>query len=159
MGPDHEWLWTHERTDALQKRLTYANAPFVHQTLEDWLQGFDHVADVERMLRAAGVPAMRVRSFEEVCDAPYIQDREMLVKMKQPFAGEFEIYNSPLKMSETPGQVMGYAPLLGEHNREILASKLGYDEETIDNLFQAGVLYREPAVDRLPEEWERLNGS
>lgn len=157
MGPDYQWLLTHERTDALQKRISYANADFVHETLETWLQQFEQVEEAERFLRAAGVPAMKVRSFEEICDAPYIKDRQMLVKMHQPFAGEIEIYNSPLKMSETPGRVTGHAPLIGEHNRQILADLLGYDAPIIDRLHAEGVLYQEPAVQRLPAELERID--
>jgi len=157
MGPNYTWLLTDERTNELKKRNSYAGSPFVHKVIEEWLEAFDHLEEVEKLLRAAGVPAMVVRGFEEVCDAQYIKDREMLVKMKQPFAGEIETYNSPFKMSETPGRIMGYAPLLGEHNREILSSELGYDDETINRLFEEGVIYREPAVDRLSEELEKLN--
>ncbi|MBN1380900.1 MAG: CoA transferase [Deltaproteobacteria bacterium] len=156
MGPDYGWLLTHERTNELPKRISYANAPFVHETLENWLQSFEHVEDAEKLFRDAGVPAMKVRGFEEICDAPYIQERQMLVKMKQPFVGEIETYNSPFRMTETPGRVMGYAPFLGEHNREVLSSCLGYDDETIDKLFAEGVIYKEPAVDDLPAELKRL---
>jgi crotonobetainyl-CoA:carnitine CoA-transferase CaiB-like acyl-CoA transferase len=120
------------------------------------MQKFDTVEQAEALLRKAGVPAMKVRGFEEICDAPYITEREMLVKIKQPFAGEIEIYNSPFRMTETPGRVMGYAPLLGENNREILSGDLGYSDEDINRLFAKGVIYKEEAVDRLPEELKRL---
>jgi len=156
MGQDYAWLMTHPRTNALGKRISYENAPFVHTVLEEWLQKFDTVEQAEAHLRKAGVPAMKVRGFEEICDAPYLKDREMLVKIKQPFAGEIEIYNSPFRMTETPGRVMGYAPLLGENNREILSRDLGYGDEAIDQLLAEGVLYQEEAVDWLPEELKRL---
>jgi crotonobetainyl-CoA:carnitine CoA-transferase CaiB-like acyl-CoA transferase len=111
---------------------------------------------VEDLLRKNGVPAMKVRGFEEICDAPYIKDREMLVNTKQPFVGDFEIYGSPFKMTETPGRVMGYAPLIGEHNADILSKRLGYNKMEIDRLYRKGILYKEEAVDRLPEEKKRL---
>lgn len=157
MGQEYDWLRTDPRTDALSKRISYENAPFVHTLLEEWLQKFDSVTEAEDLLRKAGVPAMKVRGFEEICDAPYIKDREMLVKIKQPFVGEIEIYNSPFRMTETPGKVMGYAPLLGENNREVLSGVLGYGDEDIDQLIAEGILYKEEAVDRLPKEMERLN--
>jgi len=159
MGEGYEWLLTDPRTNDLAVRLTYANAPFIHQTLEDWVAKFDSIRRVEDLLRMAGVPAMRVKTFAEVADAPYIRDREMVVKMKQPFAGEIEIYGSPFRMSETPGRVMGHAPLIGEHSREVLSRTLGYDDAEIDNLFAEGILYKEPAVDRLDEELKRLEGT
>jgi crotonobetainyl-CoA:carnitine CoA-transferase CaiB-like acyl-CoA transferase len=156
MGQDYAWLMTHPKTNALEKRISYEGAPFVHATIEEWMQKFDTVEQAEALLRKAGVPAMKVRGFEEICDAPYITEREMLVKIKQPFAGEIEIYNSPFRMTETPGRVMGYAPLLGENNREILSGDLGYSDEDINRLFAKGVIYKEEAVDRLPEELKRL---
>ena len=79
----------------------------------------------------------------------------MIVRMKQPFAGKIEVYGSPFKMSQTPGCVRGYTPLLGEHSREILATMLGYGDEDIDTLFKEGVAYQEQTVDRLGEELER----
>jgi CoA:oxalate CoA-transferase len=156
MGLEYAWLMTDSRTNALEKRLSYENAPFVHTLLEEWLQKFDNVEQAETLLRKAGVPAMKVRGFEEICDAPYIKEREMLVKIKQPFVGEIEIYNSPFRMTETRGKVMGYAPLIGENNREILAGYLGYSEDDISRLLAEGVLYQEEAVSRLPKELKRL---
>jgi len=156
MGDEYKWLLTHPRTDALTKRITYEHAPFVHSILEEWVGKFDSVQQVEDLLGKAGVPALKVRGFEEVCDAPYVKDREMIVKMRQPFAGEIEIYGSPFKMTETPGRVTGYAPLLGEHNSQVLKKLLGYKKKDIDNLYKKGILYKEEAVDKLPEELERL---
>lgn len=154
MGEGYEWLLTDPRTCELEVRLTYRNAPFIHGTLEEWVGKFDSVQQVEDILRKAGIPAMRVRTFAEVVDAPYIRDREMLVKMEQPFVGEIEIYGSPFRMSETPGRVMGHAPLIGEHSRAVLSQLLGYSESEIERLLAEGVIYKEPAVDRLGE-WRR----
>jgi crotonobetainyl-CoA:carnitine CoA-transferase CaiB-like acyl-CoA transferase len=75
---------------------------------------------------------------------------------KHTFVGEFETYGSPFKMSETPGKVMGYSPLLGENNQEVLSKDLGYRKKDIDKLYEEGILYKEEAVDRLPEELKRL---
>ncbi len=152
MGEDYEWLLTHPRTCELTLRLSYENAPFVHQTIEDWVMRLDSVEEAERRLRAAGVPAMVVRGFEEVADAPYLRERGMVVKAYQPFVGEIETYGSPFKMSRTPGEVRGHGPLLGENCREVLTTVLGYEEEQVDSLFEQGVIYKEPAVDRLAEE-------
>lgn len=156
MGKEYAWLKDNPRTNELTKRISYENAPYVHTILEEWAQKFDSVQQIEDLLRKAGVPAMKVRGFEEVCDAPYIKDREMLVRTKQPFVGEFEIYGSPFKMTETPGRVMGYSPFLGEHNAQVLSRLLGYGKKDINRLYRKGVLYKEEAVDRLPEEKKRL---
>ncbi|MEE9913416.1 MAG: hypothetical protein K4571_17025 [Deltaproteobacteria bacterium] len=52
--------------------------------------------------------------------------------MNRPFWGSVRMYGSPLKFSETPAGIRGYAPFLGEHNREVLMTELGYTEEEIE---------------------------
>jgi len=64
---------------------------------------------------------------------------------------------SPLKFSETPSTIRGYAPFLGEHNRETLSGVLGYSEEQIDALYREDVIYQDPEVDQLPEELKKYN--
>ncbi|MEE8578213.1 MAG: CoA transferase, partial [candidate division Zixibacteria bacterium] len=152
MGEEYEWLVADTRTSALSSRLSNESAPFIHQVLEEWVMTFDSVDQVEQLLRKAKVPAMRVKDFEEASNAPYIQEREMIVKMKQPFLGEIEVYGSPFKMSETPGRVTGYAPLLGEHTRKILSGVLGYSDDKINSLFMDKVVYEEDAVHDLDRE-------
>lgn len=156
MGEEYAWLLIDPRTDKLTTRLTYENAPFIHQVIAEWVMKFDSVQDVENRLRDAGVPAIRIRGFAEVSNAPYIREREMIVRMQQPFIGELEVYGSPFKMSRTPGRLAGHAPLIGEHSREVLSTILNYSDEQIDRLFEEEVVYREEAVDRLDDELERL---
>jgi len=158
MGPGYEWLLDDPRTSELTARLSYEYAPFVHQTIEEWVMSLNSVEEAERILRNAGVPAMRVKGFAEVVDAPYIREREMIVKMRQPFAGEIETYGSPFKMSVTPGKVRGHAPLIGENSHDILSRILGYSDQHISELFEEGVIYKEQAVDRLDEELGGLTG-
>lgn len=156
MGKDYEWLLTDPRTKELVTRMTSESTSFVHETLEEWVSKFESVRDVESLLREAGVPAMRVKKFDEAADAPYIRERGMIVKIKQPFIGEVETYGSPFKMSETPGRATGHAPLIGENTVEVLSSLLGIGQEEIDKLLEENVLYMEDAVSRLDEEKERL---
>ncbi|HWQ75118.1 MAG TPA: hypothetical protein VN441_07375 [Syntrophomonas sp.] len=52
-------------------------------------------------------------------------------------------------MSETPAYVRGCGPFLGEYNYQVLSELLGYQEEQINKLYAAEVLYHEKAVDRL----------
>ena len=51
--------------------------------------------------------------------------------------------NFPVKFSETPGEVHSPAPLLGQHNREILVNYLGYTEEEVEQLEKEGVIVSE----------------
>jgi len=104
----------------------------------------------------AGVPSLRVRSLVELAnDDQQIKAREMMPRVYQPFIGPMMMYGSPLKMSKTPSGIRGYAPFLGEHNREVLHETLGYTGEQIAALYTEDILYHEEAVEKLPEELEK----
>lgn len=47
---------------------------------------------------------------------------------------------SPFNLTETPGEVRGTAPLLGEHTREVLSLLIGCDDEEIQTLLDAKVV-------------------
>ena len=50
---------------------------------------------------------------------------------------------------EAPRHSQGPAPFLGQHNVEVIAQLLGYDNKRIEQLTQAGVLFAEERVKTL----------
>jgi crotonobetainyl-CoA:carnitine CoA-transferase CaiB-like acyl-CoA transferase len=113
----------------------------------------DSVEEAERKLEAAGIPCSRVKQIDELATGdPHINAREMNPKVYQPFLGPMRMFGSPFKFSETPSAIRGYAPFLGEHNRQILSQVLNYSPEQIEELYRDRVLYEAPEVLRLPEE-------
>jgi crotonobetainyl-CoA:carnitine CoA-transferase CaiB-like acyl-CoA transferase len=58
--------------------------------------------------------------------------------------GEFQIPGSAYRFSEFPEDLPLEAPLLGEHNAEILREYLGYSDVRIAELEAQGVLRRAP---------------
>jgi CoA:oxalate CoA-transferase len=66
----------------------------------------------------------------------------MPVEIDQPVAGEVRIANSPIRLSETPGEVYAPAPVLGQHSEEVLREVLGYAQAEIDGLKEAGIINR-----------------
>jgi crotonobetainyl-CoA:carnitine CoA-transferase CaiB-like acyl-CoA transferase len=50
------------------------------------------------------------------------------------------VTGSPLKMSETPGQVRWLAPMPGEHNEKIYCDLLGYSKDDLDRWQAEGVV-------------------
>jgi len=67
----------------------------------------------------------------------------MFVEVEHPKMGKIKVMNFPVKLSETPGQVVSPAPLLGQHNKEILMNYLGYTEEEVAQLLKEGVIAAE----------------
>jgi CoA:oxalate CoA-transferase len=150
MGPKYAWLKTDPRAATVSTRCSVDNAPLIHEALEEWTLSLDSVEEAERLLEAAEVPCLRVRDIVELATVdPQIKAREMIVTVDQPFLGPMKMYGSPLKFSETPSGIRGYAPFLGEHNDDVLSSTLGMSKEEIKALYGEDVLYHEPAVDKL----------
>ena len=79
-----------------------------------------------------------VQTFDEVFADPQVEHNELVVKMRHPKAGEIKLIGFPAKFSETPATYRTAAPLVGEHNQEILAS-LGYSPTEISKLEAEGV--------------------
>jgi CoA:oxalate CoA-transferase len=150
MGEKHAWLKTDPRAATVSTRCSTDNAPIIHEALEEWVMSLDSVEEAERLLEAAEVPCLRVRDIVELATVdPQIKAREMIVTVDQPFLGPMKMYGSPLKFSETPSGIRGYAPFLGEHNDDVLMGTLGMTKEEIKALYAEDVLYHEPAVDKL----------
>jgi crotonobetainyl-CoA:carnitine CoA-transferase CaiB-like acyl-CoA transferase len=58
--------------------------------------------------------------------------------MEHPSFGEIKQVGIPIKLSETPGELVSPPPLLGQHTYEILQD-LGYNDEEIHELYEKGV--------------------
>jgi crotonobetainyl-CoA:carnitine CoA-transferase CaiB-like acyl-CoA transferase len=156
MGPEHEWLRSDPRTCELSKRCHPDNAFLIHEALETWVMSQVSVEAAEEKLEAAGIPCSRVKTIDELATVDaHIGAREMRPQVYQPFLGPVKMYGSPLKFSETPSMIRGYAPFLGEHNQEILSTVLGYTSERVESLYRENVLYHAPEVEKLPEELKK----
>lgn len=114
--------------------------------VSDWVKGFGSIRDVLACLGAHQVPCAPVHRVEEVVRDPQVLAREMLVELDHPIAGRVRLPNLPFRFSDAETHPRAPAPLLGQHNREILATLLGYSEDSIGSLEEEGVLYHEPAV-------------
>ncbi len=157
MGPGYEWLKTDPRTIDVAARCKNENVFLVHDALESWVMSQGSVEEAEGKLEGVGIPCCRVKTIPELATTdPHLGARGMRVKKVQPFIGPITMSGSPLKFSETPAMIRGYAPFLGEHNREVLGSFLDYSKEQIEALYKEDVLYHAPEVEKLPEELKRI---
>ena len=74
------------------------------------------------------VPIGILNDTEKLFYDPQHRDRRFFIEVDHLRLGRLEYPGHPFIMSETPWHVSG-APLLGEHNREILIERFGYSEE------------------------------
>jgi crotonobetainyl-CoA:carnitine CoA-transferase CaiB-like acyl-CoA transferase len=85
-------------------------------------------------LEKAGVPSGPINDFAQVFADPHVRSRGMKVKVDHPFEHSLSLIRNALTFSGTPVTEYRYPPRLGEHTREVLSSKLGYDETKLDAL-------------------------
>jgi CoA:oxalate CoA-transferase len=96
-------------------------------------------AELEELMVGSGIPFGQILNVGEVSEHPQTKAREMLVEVDHPIIGKMRIQGVPIKLHNTPGSVDMPAPLLGQHNEEIL-KKLGYSKESISQLKDKGVI-------------------
>ena len=87
-------------------------------------------------LEAVGVPAGPVMNHVEALSDPHSVARDMVQEVDHPAAGRSKTLGIPVKLSRTAGAIRRAAPMLGEHNGEVLAEWLGAGDET--RVAQAG---------------------
>jgi formyl-CoA transferase len=72
------------------------------------------------VLTEAGVPCGEIRSVGEVCDAPQLTSRGMVLETEHPAAGLVRSIASPARFDGRPPPAANPAPMLGQHTEEVL---------------------------------------
>jgi benzylsuccinate CoA-transferase BbsF subunit len=117
-----------------------ANAAELDARIGAWTRTMDaHVATSR--LQANGVPAGLVADAADLCARdPALAARGHFVDLPTPEGRTVRIDGPPFVLSDTPAHVRGPGPLLGEHTDQVLASLLGYDRATLEELRRAGAV-------------------
>ena len=126
---DPEYATNGDRVRNRAKIVPMLQEFFLTRTSTEW------VAD----LQAVSVPAGPINDLADVFADPQVIHREMLLEMPHPTLGSIKQTGLPLKFSVTPGGLDRHPPLLGEHNREILAG-LGYSDADIAEMAAGAVI-------------------
>ena len=138
---------------ASDARFATAQARLAHQdeldaVISRWTGTRDAFALAQR-LQSAGIPAAPVMRGPDLLQAPHYMERETFLTVDHPQVGPRQYPGLPWKMSATPGQVRGPAPMLGQHNREIYGELLGMAAADIDALESGGVIGTKPTGSRI----------
>ena len=97
---------------------------------DDWLN----------LLEPEGIPCGRINSIDETLNDPQVIHRQMRTQALHSSLGEINLLGSPLKLSETPGEVRRAPPVLGEDTDQVLREVLGYEDSAISALQADGVV-------------------
>ena len=103
----------------------------VKRIVEEWA-GTRTVRDIVDFLLSKTIPCAPLYTVKDVVEDPHIADaRKMIREIDHPVAGRMKVIGSPINLSDTPVEVRTPAPLLGQHNADILKSVLNYSEDQI----------------------------
>ena len=101
----------------------------------------DTIDEAVEIILASGCPAAPINTIDRIVADPHIAGaREMFVTLPHPTAGDMKICGNQIKLSETPVQFQRPAPLLGQHEEEILHEMLGLNADEVKALKEEGVL-------------------
>ena len=87
------------------------------------------------------LPWGAIRTMDEIVDDPHLADRGFFVDVEHPelersfvYPGSAAIYNG------SPWRISRRAPLIGEHNLEVLCGELGMSREELTLLAESGII-------------------
>ena len=92
-----------------------------------------------KILTEAGVPCGPIYTMDKIFSDPQVLHREMVKELEHPTAGKVKVTGIPIKLSNTPGEILTAPPTLGQHTKEIL-TELGYNNEDIDKMSQEKII-------------------
>ena len=112
--------------------------------LDDLIAGWTtskSLAELERQLEAASVPATRIFTIADIFGDPQYRARDMLVSAPHDELGEVVVAGIAPKLSETPGSVRHAGRRVGADTERVLREVAGLADAEIASLAKSGVIY------------------
>ena len=116
------------------------NRQQLDQHLSQWT-ATSTAEEITELLQASGVAAMPVMGAEERLFDPHFRERGLYQDIDHPALGAEPIFNLMWNLSQTPSTIRRHAPLMGEHNRQVLCGMLGLSEGELSELEERQVVY------------------
>ena len=108
------------------------NAAAIDERISVWARRRTPLEATE-LLQAAGVPSGPSSSAGDLVAQPQLRSRGFFITPDHPEVGPIPIPNLPWRLGSCPDAPCAPAPLLGQHNQEVLSS-LGTPQAAIDKL-------------------------
>ncbi len=105
----------------------------------DWTM--NHTMDeIYRKSQEKGAPVGAVYTAKEILDSEQLAARGFFVEAEHEAAGNQTYPGVPYNFSEVVREMPISAPLLGQHNEEIICGRLGYTRSDLVKLKEAGII-------------------
>lgn len=109
--------------------------------LSEWLNSFEDVDKAIAAISEAGLPGAPMLTPEEVVDHPHLKVREAFPEVDHPSRGKVRVTATPFFIDGNPTHPQGAAPYrIGEETHKVLSEFLGYMDEKISKLKEAGAI-------------------
>ncbi len=114
------------------------HADEIDALMDRWLINYDKW-EVARRAQEMRLPFTEVMTPAEVMADPAHHERGFWAEIDHPIAGTVTQPGPPIRMTRTPWRTER-APLLGEHNEDVLCERLGYTQADLTVLSDRGVI-------------------
>ena len=116
---------------------TYLHAQEINKHIAEWMIN-QTKEEVYHRAQALNCPAGMVTTVEDLVASEQLKARGFFADVEHPEMGKFKCPTASYHFSKTPMRLEHPAPLLGEHNEEILIKRLGYTPEELAQMRGAG---------------------
>ncbi len=121
-----------------------ANLKELVALIEGWLQSMPSDDAAMAAMKVYRVPHAPVLSVAEAVNHPHLRQRGTVRTVRDRILGEFDVPGFALRFSQFPERLELDAPMLGEHNYQVLMQYLGYSAARVRDLESRGVLRSGP---------------
>lgn len=128
-GMTYDWF-SEEARQAHRANNELIENKFRETTTADWIATLD----------AADVPCAPCNFPEEIFEHPHVVANELMAQYEHPVLGPLRMPRHPVRLSGTPVTEPAAPPVLGQHSEEIMR-EVGYPDEDVARLFDAGVIW------------------
>src|SRR5688572_25176352 len=110
----------------------------IFATIEEWTMTKDKF-EVMDICNKYDIPVGPILSMKEIAEEQSLRDTGTVVEVDHPGRGKYLTVGNPIKLSDSPCDVK-HAPLLGEHNDEVLTKVLGYTKKQVAEIKASGAM-------------------
>jgi formyl-CoA transferase len=110
----------------------------IFDTIEEWTKTKSKF-EVMEICNEVDIPVGPILSMKEIAEEPSLRKTGTVVEVDHPGRGKYLTVGNPVKMSDSPCEVMR-SPLLGEHTDEVLKKELGYSDKEIAEIRMSGAI-------------------
>ncbi|RJQ30773.1 MAG: CoA transferase [Peptococcaceae bacterium] len=121
-----QWQYINEKQEELSR---FLQEQFLTRERDQWVA---ELADKD-------VCCTPVCDMAEVFADPQVRHRQMIFEMEHPRLGTIKQIGVPIKLSDTPAQIVSAPPDMGEHTEEVL-KQFNYSAEEIASFRRDGII-------------------